>query len=161
MHAGVYAGVLHYLKAVEKVGSPLDGRAVVATMKGMPTEETLFGGGTIREDGRKIHPMYLLEVKTPSESKNEWDVFKVSGTIEPDHVSPAQRGRLSADRQELKSRATAAASSVAERTRFALFGGPLPAAPPEVNELFTVKSKSRLRGPEDRALTQFVNTPAP
>ena len=55
-------------------------------MKGMPTEETLFGGGTIREDGRKIHPMYLLEVKTPSESKNEWDVFKVSGTIEPDQA---------------------------------------------------------------------------
>src|SRR5215210_538774 len=68
MHAGVYASVLHYLKAVEKVGSPGDGRAVVAAMKAMPTDESLFGEGSIREDGRKIHPMYLLEVKTPAES---------------------------------------------------------------------------------------------
>src|ERR1035437_4835311 len=74
MQAGVYAGVLHYLKAVEKVGSPADGRAVVAAMKAMPTDDPLFGKGTIREDGRKIHPMYLLQVKTPAESKSEWDV---------------------------------------------------------------------------------------
>jgi branched-chain amino acid transport system substrate-binding protein len=81
MHAGVYAAVLHYLKAVEKVGSPADGRAVVAAMKAMPTNDPLFGKGTIREDGRKIHPMYLLQVKTPAESKSEWDVFKVVDTI--------------------------------------------------------------------------------
>ncbi len=84
MQAGVYAGVLHYLKAVEKVGSPADGRAVVAAMKAMPTDDTLFGKGTIREDGRKIHPMYLLQVKTPAESKSEWDVFKIAGTIPAD-----------------------------------------------------------------------------
>jgi branched-chain amino acid transport system substrate-binding protein len=84
MHAGVYAGVLHYLRAVEKVGSPADGRTVVAAMKALPTEEALFGRGRIREDGRKTHPMYLLEVKTPAESKSEWDVFKVAGTIEAD-----------------------------------------------------------------------------
>jgi branched-chain amino acid transport system substrate-binding protein len=84
MQAGVYAGVLHYLKAVEKVGSPADGRAVVAAMKAMPTDDPLFGKGTIREDGRKIHPMYLLQVKTPAESKGEWDVFKVVGTIPAD-----------------------------------------------------------------------------
>ena len=81
MHAGVYAAVLHYLKAVEKAGSPADGRAVVAAMKAMPTDDPLFGKGTIREDGRKIHPMYLLQVKTPAESKSEWDVFKVVDTI--------------------------------------------------------------------------------
>jgi branched-chain amino acid transport system substrate-binding protein len=81
MHAGVYAAVLHYLKAVEKVGSPADGRAVVAAMKAMPTNDPLFGKGTIREDGRKIHPMYLLQVKTPAESKSEWDVFKVVDAI--------------------------------------------------------------------------------
>jgi branched-chain amino acid transport system substrate-binding protein len=81
MQAGVYAGVLHYLKAVEKVGSPADGRAVVAAMKAMPTDDPLFGKGTIRADGRKMHPMYLLEVKSPAESKGEWDVFKVAATI--------------------------------------------------------------------------------
>lgn len=84
MQAGVYAGVLHYLKAVEKLGSPSDGRAVVATMKAMPTDDLLFGKGTIRQDGRKIHPMYLLQVKTPAESKSEWDVFKIAGTIPAD-----------------------------------------------------------------------------
>ena len=84
MQAGVYAGVLHYLKAVEKVGSPADGRAVVAAMKAMPTDDPLFGKGAIREDGRKIHPMYLLQVKTPAESKSEWDVFKIAGTIPAD-----------------------------------------------------------------------------
>ncbi len=46
MHAGVYAAVLHYLKAVDKVGSPADGRAVVAAMKAMPTDDPLFGKGT-------------------------------------------------------------------------------------------------------------------
>jgi branched-chain amino acid transport system substrate-binding protein len=84
MQAGVYAGVLHYLKAVEKLGSPSDGRAVVATMKAMPTDDLLFGKGTIRQDGRKIHPMYLLQVKTPAESKSEWDVFKIADTIPAD-----------------------------------------------------------------------------
>jgi branched-chain amino acid transport system substrate-binding protein len=84
MHAGVYAAVLHYLKAVEKVGSPADGRAVVAAMKAMPTDDPLFGKGSIREDGRKIHPMYLLQVKTPAESKSKWDVFKVVDTIPAD-----------------------------------------------------------------------------
>jgi branched-chain amino acid transport system substrate-binding protein len=84
MHAGVYAAVLHYLKAVDKVGSPSDGAAVVAAMKAMPTDDPLFGKGTIRADGRKIHPMYLLQVKTPTESKSEWDVFKVIDTIPAD-----------------------------------------------------------------------------
>jgi branched-chain amino acid transport system substrate-binding protein len=81
MQAGVYAGTLHYLKAVDKVGSPTDGRAVVTAMKAMPTEDPLFGKGHIREDGRHMHSMYLLQVKTPAESKGEWDVFKVTGTI--------------------------------------------------------------------------------
>ena len=84
MQAGVYAAVLHYLKAVDKVGSPTDGRAVVAAMKAMPTDDPLYGKGIIREDGRKIHPLYLLQVKTPAESKGEWDVFKIVGTIPAD-----------------------------------------------------------------------------
>ena len=84
MHAGVYAGTLHYLKSVEKVGSPADGAAVVAAMKAADTDDPLFGRGKVREDGRKLHPMYLLQVKTPAESKGEWDVFKIVGTIEAD-----------------------------------------------------------------------------
>ena len=84
MHAGVYAGTLHYLKSVEKVGSPADGTAVVAAMKAMDTDDVLFGRGKVREDGRKLHPMHLLQVKAQAESKGEWDVFKFVGTIEAD-----------------------------------------------------------------------------
>ena len=81
MQAGVYAGTLHYLKAVDKVGSPSDGRAVVAAMKSMPTDDALFGKGVIRQDGRKMHPMHLFEVKKPAESKADWDYYKLIGTI--------------------------------------------------------------------------------
>jgi branched-chain amino acid transport system substrate-binding protein len=81
MQAGVYSATLHYLKAVDKVGSPVDGRAVVAAMKAMPTDDPLFGKGHIREDGRKMHPMYLLQVKAPAESKGDWDVFKIAATV--------------------------------------------------------------------------------
>jgi branched-chain amino acid transport system substrate-binding protein len=84
MHAGVYAGVLHYLKAVDKAGGPNDGKAVVAAMKALPTDDPLFGKGSIREDGRKLHPMYLFEVKTPTESKADWDYFKIAATIGAD-----------------------------------------------------------------------------
>src|SRR4029434_7129731 len=68
VHAGVYSAVLHYLKAVEALKSD-DGTKVVAKMKQMPTDDPLCGNGTIRVDGRKIHPAYLVEVKKPSESK--------------------------------------------------------------------------------------------
>jgi len=81
MHAGVYASVLHYLKAVDKVGSADDGRVVVAEMKAIPADDPLFGKGEIRRDGRKIHPMYLFEVKSPSESKAPWDYLKLLATI--------------------------------------------------------------------------------
>jgi branched-chain amino acid transport system substrate-binding protein len=81
MQAGVYASVLHYLKAVDKVGSAVDGKAVVAAMKALPTDDPLFGKGYIRSDGRKIHPMYLMEVKQPAESKGTWDLLKVIATL--------------------------------------------------------------------------------
>lgn len=86
MHAGVYASVLHYLKGVEKVGSATDGKAVVEAMKAMPTDDPLFGRGTIRADGRKMHPMYLLQVKKPGESKAPWDYMKVLATIAPENA---------------------------------------------------------------------------
>jgi branched-chain amino acid transport system substrate-binding protein len=81
VHAGVYSAVTHYLKAVEALKSDADGAAVVAQMKKMPTEDKLFGKGSIRQDGRKIHPMYLFEVKSPEESKYPWDYYKVRATI--------------------------------------------------------------------------------
>jgi branched-chain amino acid transport system substrate-binding protein len=81
MQAGVYSGTLQYLKAVEKAGAAADGRAVVAAMKSAPIDDPLYGKVVIREDGRAVHPMYLLQVKTPDESKSEFDVFKIVGTI--------------------------------------------------------------------------------
>ena len=79
-HAGVYASVLHYLKAVEAAGTD-DGTKVVAKMKELPTDDPLFGKGQVRQDGRKIHQVYLLEVKKPSESKGPYDYLKVRATI--------------------------------------------------------------------------------
>ena len=84
--AGVYASTLHYLKAVEALHSAKDGAAVVAKMKEIPTDDPLFGQGTIRPDGRKIHPMYLFEAKAPSESKGEWDLYKLLETIPADQA---------------------------------------------------------------------------
>ena len=78
--AGVYAETLHYLKAVAALKSATDGKAVVAKMKDMPTDDPLFGKGYIRADGRKIHPAYLFEVKKPEESKYEGDVYKLRAT---------------------------------------------------------------------------------
>ena len=80
---GDYAATLHYLKAVADMGVPAakaDGRAVVDRMKAMPTDDDCFGKGSIRIDGRKIHPSYLFEAKTPAESKQSWDVAKVIAT---------------------------------------------------------------------------------
>jgi branched-chain amino acid transport system substrate-binding protein len=77
VQAGVYAGVTHYLKAVAALKSDADGKAVVAKMKELPTDDPLFGKGSIRVDGRKIHPMYLYEVKSPAESKGPWDYYKL------------------------------------------------------------------------------------
>ena len=84
-HAGVYAVVLHYLKAVEAAKTD-DGTKVVAKMKELPTDDPLFGKGTIRQDGRKIHPAYLFEVKKPSESKGPYDYYKLRATIPADQA---------------------------------------------------------------------------
>jgi branched-chain amino acid transport system substrate-binding protein len=81
VQAGVYSAVTHYLKAVHALKSDADGAAVVAKMKGMPTDDRLFGKGTVRQDGRKTHPMYLFEVKSPAESKGPWDYYKLRATI--------------------------------------------------------------------------------
>lgn len=76
MQAGVYAAITHYLKAVRELKGDTTGNKVVAKMKEMKTDDPLFGKGQIRIDGRKIHPMYLFEVKAPAEIKEPWDYYK-------------------------------------------------------------------------------------
>jgi branched-chain amino acid transport system substrate-binding protein len=83
VQAGIYSAVLHYLKAVEALKSD-DGPKVIAKMKEMPTDDPLFGKGRVRQDGRKIHDAYLVEVKKPSESKGPWDYYKILATIPAD-----------------------------------------------------------------------------
>jgi len=80
VHAGVYAGTLHYLKAVEALKDK-DPAKVMAKMKEMPTDDPLFGKGQVRADGRKVHDMYLFEVKKPEESKGPWDYYKLIAPI--------------------------------------------------------------------------------
>ncbi|HEX7882643.1 MAG TPA: ABC transporter substrate-binding protein [Afipia sp.] len=81
VQAGVYSGLLHYFKALEaEGGNSHDGAKIVAKMKEIPTDDPLFGKGSIQPNGRKIHPAYLFEVKKPSESKGPWDYYKLVGT---------------------------------------------------------------------------------
>jgi branched-chain amino acid transport system substrate-binding protein len=87
VQAGVYASLIHYFKALDALGgNPHDGAKVVAKMKDMPTDDPLFGKGSIRIDGRTIHPVYLFEVKTPGESKYPWDYYKLIATIPADEA---------------------------------------------------------------------------
>ncbi len=83
VQAGVYASVLHYLKAAESLpeADRGNGAKVVQKMKEIPTDDVLFGKGSIRADGRKLHDMYLFQVKTPQESKAPWDYYKKVTTI--------------------------------------------------------------------------------
>jgi branched-chain amino acid transport system substrate-binding protein len=81
VHAGVYSATLHYLKAVAALKSTADGKVVVAKMKEIPTDDPLFGKGTVRADGRNVHPAYLFEVKKPEESKYPGDDYKLRATI--------------------------------------------------------------------------------
>ena len=96
IQAGVYSSVLHYLKAVSAMGvdkAKADGAATIAQMKRIPTEDDCFGAGSIREDGRKLHPAYLWEVKKPSESKGPWDYYKPLATTPADQAfRPLDKG---------------------------------------------------------------------
>lgn len=86
VQAGVYSGVLHYLKAVAALKSAADGKAVVAEMKKLPAEDSLFGKSTVRQDGRVLHPAYLFEVKKPSDSKHQGDFYTLKATIPADEA---------------------------------------------------------------------------
>jgi branched-chain amino acid transport system substrate-binding protein len=82
-HAGGYAAVLHYLKTVADMGvagARANGVEAVNRMKAMPCDDDCFGAGSIRQDGRKLHPAYLFEVKKPEESRGEWDYYKLLQT---------------------------------------------------------------------------------
>ena len=99
VHAGVYASTLHYLKTVQAMGvaeAKKDGAATVARMKAIPTEDDAFGAGSIRADGRVIHPSFLWEVKKPSESKAPWDYYKPLAT------TPGRPGIPAAGRGEVQ-----------------------------------------------------------
>jgi branched-chain amino acid transport system substrate-binding protein len=97
--AGCYSGVLHYLKAVADMGvaaAKASGADAVARMKAMPTDDDAFGAGTIRADGRKLHPAYLLEVKAPAESRGPWDYYKLLQTSAPEDAwRPVSEGGCS------------------------------------------------------------------
>ena len=87
VQAGVYAGLLHYFKALEALGeNPHDGVKIVEKMKSIPTEDALFGKGEIQPNGRTIHTAYLFEVKKPSESKAPWDLYKLVGSVPGDQA---------------------------------------------------------------------------
>ena len=95
VHAGVYAGVLHYLKAIEAAKTD-DGTKVIAKMKELPTDDPLFGKGRVRQDGRKVHQVYLVEVKKPAESKAPYDYYKIRATIPADQAfRPEKEGGCS------------------------------------------------------------------
>jgi branched-chain amino acid transport system substrate-binding protein len=88
-HAGCYGATLHYLKSVAALGAAAakaDGKAAVARMKAMPTDDDAFGHGSIREDGRGMFPAYLFQVKTPAESHGPWDYYKLIATTPADQA---------------------------------------------------------------------------
>jgi branched-chain amino acid transport system substrate-binding protein len=86
VQAGVYSSALHYLEAVAKTGSPTIGVKVVEAMKSTHYDDPLFGDTVVRQDGRAVHAMYLVEVKKPAESKGPYDYFKVLTTIPADQA---------------------------------------------------------------------------
>jgi branched-chain amino acid transport system substrate-binding protein len=88
-HAGAYSAVLHYLKAANAMGpaaAKASGRALIAQMKALPTDDDCFGPGLVRVDGRKIHPVYLFEAKGPGDVRGEWDLYRQVGTIPADQA---------------------------------------------------------------------------
>jgi branched-chain amino acid transport system substrate-binding protein len=82
--AGAYSAALHYFKGVQAAGGDSDGAAVVRAMKKIPVEDPIFGKGTLRADGLNVHPMHLFKVKSPDESKGQWDLYKLVKDIAPE-----------------------------------------------------------------------------
>ncbi|MBW8855936.1 MAG: ABC transporter substrate-binding protein, partial [Bradyrhizobium sp.] len=80
IQAGTYGAVMHYLKAVKAAGSD-EAKAVMAKMKEMPVNDFMTKNGKVRADGRVVRDMYLMQAKTPEESKGEWDLVKMVATV--------------------------------------------------------------------------------
>lgn len=83
--AGAYSAVLHYLKAVEAANTD-DGPTVVRKMKDTPVQDMFTQNGTVREDGRHVFDMKLVQVKMPEESKGPWDYYKILNVIPADEA---------------------------------------------------------------------------
>jgi branched-chain amino acid transport system substrate-binding protein len=81
--ASIYSATMHYLKAIDATGTD-EAKAVMAQMRRTPIEDFMTHGAIIREDGRVMRDMYLLQVKTPEESHGDWDLAKVVATIPAD-----------------------------------------------------------------------------
>jgi branched-chain amino acid transport system substrate-binding protein len=87
VQAGVYSSLIHYFKTLDAMGgNPHDGLKIINAMKAAPTDDIIFGKGTIQPNGRKLHPAYLFEVKKPEESKGPWDYYKLVATIPADQA---------------------------------------------------------------------------
>lgn len=78
--AGAYSAVTHYLKAIKAVGTD-QAEAVVAKMRELPVNDMFTKGGVLRQDGRMVHDMYLMQVKRPAESKSDWDLYNVLAVV--------------------------------------------------------------------------------
>ena len=88
-HIGDYSGAYNYLKAVAAVGlarAKSDGRAVVEQLKSAPFDDAMFGRCVVRQDGRMVHDMRLMEIKTPSESHGDLDLARVVKTVPGDQA---------------------------------------------------------------------------
>ena len=88
-HACAYGSVFHYLKAVADIGAPraiASGKDAVDAMKRIPTDDDCFGPGSVRADGRVLHPVYLFQVKTPAQSKGPWDLYNLIGMVPPEQA---------------------------------------------------------------------------
>jgi branched-chain amino acid transport system substrate-binding protein len=92
IHAGTYGAVIHYLKAIQHAGT-VDGPTVAAAMREMPVNDFMTKDGRIREDGRLVRDMYLFKVKSPDESKYQFDYYKLLATIPGDKAfRPQEKG---------------------------------------------------------------------
>jgi branched-chain amino acid transport system substrate-binding protein len=85
VQAGVYSAVTHYLNAIQEAGTD-EAKTVVEQMKATPVHDFFAPNGTIREDGRMVHDMYLAQVKTPDESEGRWDYLNILTTIPGDQA---------------------------------------------------------------------------
>ncbi|HUK61067.1 MAG TPA: ABC transporter substrate-binding protein, partial [Stellaceae bacterium] len=85
VQAGVYGSIMHYLKAIKEAGTD-DGPKVVAEMRKLPINDFMTKNGHLREDGRVLRDMYLFQVKSPAESKYQFDYFKLLATIPADQA---------------------------------------------------------------------------